>query len=61
MLDTYLNAYDDFIQGKLQDHQLDEEQLKQSAAGVLTELGLVSFNSTRKPRHCWGFLVELNI
>jgi tryptophan synthase beta chain len=32
-----LSAYDDFIQGKLQDHQLDEEQLKQSAAGVLTE------------------------
>lgn len=37
MHDTYLNAYDDFIQGKLQDHQLDEEQLKRSAAGVLTE------------------------
>ncbi len=33
-----LSAYDDFIQGKLQDHQLDEEQLKLSAAGVLTEL-----------------------
>ncbi|MEY5069171.1 MAG: hypothetical protein RLZ47_1033 [Bacteroidota bacterium] len=32
-----LSAYDDFIQGKLQDHQLDEEQLKRSAAGVLTE------------------------
>lgn len=33
-----LSAYDDFIQGKLQDHQLDEEQLKRSAAGVLTEI-----------------------
>ncbi len=33
-----LSAYDDFIQGKLQDHQLDEEQFKRSAAGVLTEI-----------------------
>jgi tryptophan synthase beta chain len=31
-----LSAYDDYIQGKLQDHVLDEETLKESALGVLT-------------------------
>jgi len=30
-----LTAYDDFIQGKLQDHVLDEEALQASALGVL--------------------------
>jgi tryptophan synthase beta chain len=30
-----LSAYDDFIQGKLQDHVLDEAALKESALGVL--------------------------
>ncbi|MFM6954454.1 MAG: TrpB-like pyridoxal phosphate-dependent enzyme [Sphingobacteriaceae bacterium] len=30
-----LSAYDDFIQGKLQDHVLDEKALKESALGVL--------------------------
>jgi tryptophan synthase beta chain len=30
-----LSAYDDFIQGKLQDHVLDEVALKESARGVL--------------------------
>ena len=30
-----LTAYDDFIQGKLQDHVLDEAALKESALGVL--------------------------
>jgi tryptophan synthase beta chain len=30
-----LTAYDDFIQGKLQDHMLDEEALQASALGVL--------------------------
>ncbi len=32
-----LAAYDDFLQGKLEDHVLDEEQLKISAAGVLDQ------------------------